>query len=135
MLPGEQEPAMSRPRIQHVSIPRPPQSDQQTRAFYGDLLGLEEVPPPASIRHLDLIWYRLGETELHLFAEEPRPDTSGRHLCIEVDDLEGMRARLTAAGHTPADTLPIPGRPRFFCRDPFGNSIEFVTIESDYLAG
>lgn len=119
---------MQRPRIQHVSIPRPPDSAAQTRAFYGGLLGLEETPAPETLRELDLIWFRLGPTELHTFVETPVDSSSGRHLCIEVDDLETLRARLEAAGHTTSEDLPIPGRPRFFCRDPFGNLIEFTTI-------
>ncbi len=125
---------MSRPRIQHVSIPRPPGSDDETRAFYGDLLGLEEAPVPRSLKELDLIWYRLGDTELHLFAEEPLDDRSGRHLCIEVDDVRALRERLISAGYDVRDTTPIPGRPRFFCHDPFGNQIEFTTIVADYRA-
>ncbi len=120
-------------RIQHVSIPRPPGSQSQTRTFYGELLALEEVPVPESLRHLDLIWYRLGETELHLFTEEPAEDQSAHHFCIEVDDLDETRRRLVEAGYQPRDTTPIPGRPRFFCRDPFGNEIEFTTIVGDYL--
>lgn len=125
---------MRRPRVQHVSIPRPPGSDAQARAFYGDLVGLEEAEVPESIRHLDLVWFRLGDTELHLFAEEPIADRSGRHFCIDVDDLAGLRERLHTAGYEPRDTIPIPGRPRFFCRDPFGNDVEFTTIETDSLS-
>lgn len=120
-------------RIQHVSIPRPPGSDKEPRAFYGELLGLEEIPVPESIQYLDLIWYRLGDMELHLFAEEPLDDPSGRHFCMVVDDLEGIRAKLVEAGYKPWDVDAIPGRPRFFCRDPFNNTIEFTTIEGDYL--
>jgi catechol 2,3-dioxygenase-like lactoylglutathione lyase family enzyme len=119
----------ARPRIQHVSLPRPSGSEAATRAFYGDLLGFEEMAVPAALRHLDLIWYRLGNTELHMFAEEMQEDRSGRHLCIEVDDVAGLRERLQAAGCAPRDTITIPGRPRFFCNDPFGNAIEFTTIE------
>lgn len=126
---------VTRPRIQHVSIPRPPGSEAQTRAFYGELLGLEELTVPDSIRHLDLVWYRLADTELHLFAEQPLDDRSDRHLCIEVDDVDALRARLVAAGYAPAETTAIRGRPRFFCRDPFGNSLEFTTIVGDYLSG
>jgi catechol 2,3-dioxygenase-like lactoylglutathione lyase family enzyme len=124
---------MQRPRIQHVSIPRPPGSEAQARAFYGELLGLEEKPVPETIRHLDLIWYNVGAgLELHLFTEEPLEDRSGRHFCIEVDDLEAWRARLIGAGHEPWDPEPIHNRPRFFCRDPFGNTIEFTTILGSY---
>lgn len=125
---------VTRPRIQHVSIPRPPGSADQTRHFYSTLLGLTEIAVPRSLQHLDLIWYQLGDTELHLFAEAPRDDRSGRHFCIEVDDLEELRARLIAAGYAPSDTTPIPSRPRFMCRDPFGNRIEFTAIVGDYRA-
>ena len=124
---------MKRPRIQHVSIPRPPGSHAQTREFYGELLGLEEKPVPGTIEHLDLIWFNIGEDmELHCFTEEPIEDRSGRHFCMEVDDLAGVRERLTQAGYQPWDPEAINNRPRFFCKDPFGNTIEFTTILGDY---
>jgi extradiol dioxygenase family protein len=124
---------MKRPRIQHVSIPRPPGSHAQTRMFYGELLGLEEKPVPDTIQQLDLIWYNIGDDmELHLFTEEPVADRSGRHFCMEVDDVAAMRERLAGAGYEPRDTTPIHNRPRFFCRDPFGNDIEFTTILGSY---
>ena len=124
---------MKRPRIQHVSVPRPPGSHAQTRAFYGELLGLEEKPVPDTIQHLDLIWYSLGgDTELHCFTEEPLEDRSGRHFCIEVDDVNAIRGRLEKAGVEVRDPEPINNRPRFFCRDPFGNTIEITTIVGDY---
>jgi len=46
--------------------------------------------------------------------------------------MNEMRERLAKAGYEPRDTLPIRNRPRFFCRDPFGNDIEFTTIQGDY---
>ena len=127
---------MHRPRIQHVSIPRPPgqASADQARAFFTGVLGLPEKPVPASIASLDLVWFDVGDgTELHLFSEEPRDDSSGRHLCLEVDELDAVRARLVEAGYAPWDTTPIHNRPRFFCRDPFGNTIEYTTILGSYV--
>ena len=122
-------------RLQHVSIPRPPGSDAVTRAFFGDLLGLEEIPAPDSIKDTDVIWFKAGEgAELHVFLEDALDDPSIRHFCLVVDDVKGLRAKLTEAGYAPYDVQRIPGRPRFFCRDPFGNIIEFTTIAGDYLA-
>jgi hypothetical protein len=94
---------------------------------------LEEVPVPQSIQHLDLVWFRLGNMELHLFAEEPINDPSGRHYCFVVEDIKVTWDKLIEAGYAPWDTIAIPGRPRFFCRDPFNNTIEFMTIEGNYL--
>jgi catechol 2,3-dioxygenase-like lactoylglutathione lyase family enzyme len=117
-------------RLQHVSIPIPAGGEAAARAFYGELLGLEErgIPP-----HLDpdgFIWYRVGapDLELHLYlAGEPPEDA--RHVCFELPGLEEVRARLEAAGAATRDPTPIVGRPRFFCRDPFGNLLEFARIE------
>lgn len=121
--------------IQHVSIPRPPgnESREAARAFFGALLGLREKPVPKSVEHLDLVWFKVGELELHCFAEEPQPDPSSRHFCLVVEDVESTRRKLEGAGYAPWNPTEIPGRPRFFCRDPFNNIIEFTTISGDYL--
>lgn len=122
-------------RLQHVSIPRPPGSEPQTRAFYGDLLGLQEIAAPNSIQAAEVIWFKIGDdAELHCFREDPLDDPSIRHFCLVVEDLARTRSTLSDAGYAPYDVETIPGRPRFFCRDPFGNIIEFTTIIGDYLA-
>ena len=116
-------------RIQHVSLTRPHGSAEQARAFYGQVLGLPEIPPPESLSQYDLIWYQLGTDELHLVGEEnPDNTNSGRHLCIEVSDLEALRDRLKSANIAIHEATPIPGRPRLFCTDPFGNRIEFTEL-------
>ena len=122
-------------RLQHVSIPRPPGSDGLTRQFYGELLGMKEAPAPHSVRHLDVLWFKgAGDTELHIFSETPGDDRSARHFCLVTDELAQLRAKLAAAGYQPYDVEPIPGRQRFFCRDPFGNTIEFTSIQDMRLA-
>ncbi len=121
-------------RLQHVSIPRPPGSTERTRAFYRDLLRLQEIPAPITIDALDVIWFKISEdAELHIFTEEPRGDTSVRHFCLVVEDVHAMRRQLESAGFSPWDVEPIAGRPRFFCHDPNGNIIEFTSIDADYL--
>lgn len=119
-------------RLQHVAIARPPESTAAARAFYGELLGLAELAPPASLHPLDVLWYRLGAGgELHIFVEELLgQDRSGRHFCLAVEDVESLRHRLMAAGVTVVGDVPIPDRPRYFVRDPFGNLIELTTIDS-----
>jgi catechol 2,3-dioxygenase-like lactoylglutathione lyase family enzyme len=118
-------------RLQHVSIPIPPGSEGRAREFYGGLLGLEERDVPPKLDPERLIWYRVGAgLELHLYVEREAP-LDGRHFCLAVDgELDALRARLEAAGFATSDTTPIVGRPRWFCRDPFGNLIELTRIEA-----
>ena len=102
------------------------------RKFYGEVLGLREKPVPATLAEMSLVWFSAGEgLELHFFPGPPEVK-SERHFCFDVDDLEETRRGLQEAGLAPYDAQPIPNRPRFFCRDPAGNLIEFTRIEGDY---
>lgn len=119
--------------LQHVSSPIPDGGQDGVRRFYRELLGLAELPVPTTLDSRKLVWFKAGDgLELHFFPGEQAP-SSERHFCLEVDDLEATRRALEAAGLEPYDTTPIPNRPRFFCRDPFDNLIEFTTIKGSYL--
>ena len=129
---------MKGPWLQHVSSIIPIGGQELVRAFYGRLLGLEEKEPPHTLAHLNLVWFVAGdEIELLFVPSERVPDTSDqRHLCLAVEDLDDYRCRLTEAGYTITEAELIPNRPRFFCRDPFGNLVELTTIldEDEYVA-
>jgi catechol 2,3-dioxygenase-like lactoylglutathione lyase family enzyme len=117
-----------------VSSPFATGGQAALRSFYGELLGLRELPVPSSLRGMNLVWFAAGDgLELHFFQGETDPDAA-RHFCLEVDDLAEMRSRLVGAGHAPSDDTPIPNRPRFFCRDPAGNRVEFTRIEGPYTS-
>ena len=117
------------PYFHHVSVPRPPgvESAALARRFYCDIIGLREIPVPSTLTASDLVWFAVGEAELHLYSE-PASVGHGRHFCLHVDDQAALRVQLIDAGYPCGDTIPIPGRPRFFTTDPFGNSIEITTF-------
>ena len=121
-------------RVQHVSVARPrgEQEAAAARRFYGEALGLQEVAPPASLAGLDLIWYRLGDDELHIFTTDDPPGDHGQHFCIQVDDVDALRDQLSRAGVAIVEDTAIHNRPRFFIHDPFGNRIECTTILGPY---
>jgi catechol 2,3-dioxygenase-like lactoylglutathione lyase family enzyme len=118
--------------LQHVSSPYPDGEDASVRRFYAEVLGLSEQPAPSTLAGMGLLWFTAGDgLEIHFFPG-PQDVESRRHFCFDIDDLEETRRRLEAAGLAPFDDTPIPNRPRFFCRDPVGNLIEFTRIEGDY---
>lgn len=122
--------------LQHVSVPRPAgeESAEVARKFYGEIVGLEIKPVPDTITHLDLVWFKIGsETELHVFAEGNNDPVSTQHFCLNVGDVEAMREKLESAGYKTWNPDAIQGRPRFFCRDPFNNVVEFTQIVDDYM--
>ncbi len=122
--------------LQHVSTPYPEGREGDVRAFYGGVLGLREKPAPESLAGRGIVWFEAGAGELELhFLPDVEPDRRAkRHFCLEVDDVAAYRERLAAGGYELSDDTPIPNRPRFFCRDPFGNLVELTSIEGDYRA-
>ena len=111
-------------RLSHVNVTMPAGAEDVARRFYGELLGLPEIPKPAAIRGRGGVWFDAGGLDLHISVEADRtsPDAY-RHFGLACDDVDAVRAKLTAA-RIPTD----PGRPapwkRFFVHDPFGNRIE-----------
>ncbi|MDJ0738404.1 MAG: VOC family protein [Gammaproteobacteria bacterium] len=99
--------------------------------FYREVLGLavEESRPRLAFPGA---WLRLGDHQLHLL-ELPNPDPVAqrpshggrdRHTAVTVSDLEGVAARLDAAGIP--YTMSRSGRQALFCRDPDGNAWELI---------
>jgi catechol 2,3-dioxygenase-like lactoylglutathione lyase family enzyme len=113
----------------------PANGHEAARRFYGGALGMEEVRPPSSLMVGRLCWFRAGPDghEVHVYVdEEMAAKSTGQHLCLQVDDIDGMRRQLAEHGVAIEATDPIANRPRFFVHDPFGNRIELTQITGEY---
>lgn len=104
---------------------------EKSRHFYGELLGLREIPAPRTFDFVAL-WYDLGGTYLHLLLK-PEPDTvSARHFCLRVSDAAEARRWMAEKDVPIEETVKIPSAERFFVRDPDGNRIEILQWERPY---
>lgn len=114
-------------RLHHAQITIPRGAETQARAFYCDLLGLKEVPKPATLAARGGFWLQLGDLQIHVGTEDgiDRTETKA-HLAYQVQDLPRWRQKLEAAGIEIGDSAPIPGHHRFEFRDPFGNRVELI---------
>jgi glyoxylase I family protein len=123
---------MSGPALSHIDHCSVIITDvARSRAFYGGVLGLKEIPAP---REFDFvaIWYDLGGTYLHLLLK-PQPDTiSPRHFCLATPDAKAAREHFTRLGIPIEETVKIAAADRFFVRDPDGNRIELLQWERRY---
>jgi catechol 2,3-dioxygenase-like lactoylglutathione lyase family enzyme len=116
--------------LDHVQIAIPVGGEDAARAFYGELLGLVEVPKPAELAGRGGCWFAgRGEgsgVALHLGVEAEFRPARKAHVALLIDDLPGLRASLDAAGVTTVDdAAQLPVR-RFHAFDPFGNRLELV---------
>lgn len=113
--------------LQHVNVTVASDLEEATKVFYGSVLGLKQIPKPATSRQSGA-WYQVGETQLHLSIEDEKPmPRSSRHVCFSVSDVAEAEKRFRDAGvDIIPDPRPAPGSPRFFVRDPGGNQLEII---------
>ncbi len=113
--------------LHHAQLTVPKGEEAAARAFYCGELGLQEIPKPAVLLVRGGFWLQLGAVQIHVGTEDgvDRRKTKA-HLAFEVDDLEAIRAKVTALGLELHEGEPLPGLARFEIRDPFGNRMEFL---------
>jgi catechol 2,3-dioxygenase-like lactoylglutathione lyase family enzyme len=113
--------------IHHVQLAMPPDEEDAGRAFYGELLGLPEVPKPSELAPRGGLWFRSGTLEVHLGVErEGFTPARKAHPAFLVRGLDALRDRLNGAGYRIDEDVQLEGYRRFHVRDPFGNRIELV---------
>lgn len=115
--------------LHHAQITIPKGKEDEARAFYGEVLGLEEIEKPKSLKGRGGFWLRLGNQELHVGTEDGFDRTKTKaHIAYQVDDLTYWKDRLEGNGLEILSSIPIPNCERFECRDPFGNRLEMIQV-------
>jgi len=112
--------------IDHVQIAIPPGGEVVARAFYVDLLGLTEVPKPASMATRGGAWYQSGGVKVHLGVEQDFRANDKAHVAFRVADVAGLADKAHAQGFKVKHDDELPGYVRAFIYDPFGNRIEIL---------
>jgi catechol 2,3-dioxygenase-like lactoylglutathione lyase family enzyme len=115
---------MSVTGIDHVQVAAPGGCEADARAFYGELLGLEELAKPEPLRVRGGCWFRAGGQELHVGVEDPFAPARKAHPGLVVAGLDELAERLRAAGAEVTYDETFPAVRRFYTADPFGNRLE-----------
>ncbi len=118
-------------RLNHITVAVPAGEHERVRAFYSDVLGLEEIPRPDALNKIyDLIWYKFLDILLHLDFTPPWvTPAENRHIALEVVDMPAIRRYLESKGATIREAVPMPDRDRFYLLDPFGNYFELLEMK------
>ena len=118
-------------RLNHITVAVPAGEHDKVREFYGEILGLEEIPRPASLnRAYDLMWFKFLDIVLHLDFTPPwvKP-AENRHIAFEVVDLPSVRRYLESKRVIIREAVVMPDRDRFYLLDPFGNYFELLEMK------
>ncbi|MFI6100408.1 VOC family protein [Lentzea sp. NPDC051213] len=113
--------------LHHVQLAIPAGAEEECRAFYVGVLGLEEVAKPPALAARGGLWVRSGSLEIHLGVEAGFQPARKAHPGILVGDLDALAERLTAAGTEVTWDENFPAYRRFHAFDAVGNRLEFMS--------
>lgn len=120
-------------RLHHVQVACPGGGEDEARRFYGQGLGMAEVPKPADLAGRGGCWFRLDTAEIHVGVEEPFAPARKAHPALVVDDLDAVAARLGVLGFEVdwTERHTFPGFERCHTRDAHGNRVELLSGRQD----
>jgi catechol 2,3-dioxygenase-like lactoylglutathione lyase family enzyme len=119
--------------LDHVQVAAPAGCEALARWFYGELLGLVEIPKPDVLAARGGAWFRCGLQQLHVGVEEPFLPASKAHPALLVDrgSLAELADRLAADGLRVDWDHSLDPVKRIYSRDPWGNRIELLEASAD----
>ena len=112
--------------IDHVQLAAPPGSEDAARRFYGELLGMREIPKPAVLAQRGGVWFASGGVQIHVGIEQDFRPARKAHPALRCNDYEELLARLRAAGIEVREVDDLPNVRRAHVHDPFGNRMELI---------
>ena len=123
--------------LHHVQVVMPAHREMEARQFDGEVMGLEELEKPDSLKVRGGVWFVAGTLQVHLGVEAEFAPARKAHLAYQVPDLTAMRERLVLEGYTVIADADLPGYARFYTADPFGNRVEVLSpfTEPDQVTG
>lgn len=118
--------------LDHVQVAAPPGSEAEARAFYGELLGMPEIPKPPIPASRGGCWFQCGAQQIHVGIERDFRPAAKAHPGIRLADVgafEALIARLEAHGiGVKRDREEVPGVERISVKDPWGNRLELLVV-------
>jgi catechol 2,3-dioxygenase-like lactoylglutathione lyase family enzyme len=109
--------------IDHVQLAIPVGAEDRARAFYVDVLGLEEIPKPEVMAARGGAWFEAGDVRIHVGVEESFVPARKAHPALVIS---GLRTFIGVTGLDARWNEEIADVVRCHVEDPFGNRIELI---------
>ncbi|MER7080847.1 Catechol 2,3-dioxygenase [Saccharopolyspora kobensis] len=117
--------------LHHVQLSIPPNSEDDCRRFWVDVLGMTETRKPPVLAASGGLWVRADDLEIHLGVEEDSRPAKKAHPGILVADLDGLAKRLEGRGVEVTWDDDFHGHRRFCAKGDPGNRLEFLAPAPD----
>lgn len=111
--------------IDHVQLAMPKGMEDGARAFYRDILGMEELQKPPELEKYGGCWFASGDVQIHLGVEADFRPARKAHPGLTCSEYDKMLAHLRKHKIVVREDN-LPGQRRAYVDDPFGNRLELM---------
>jgi catechol 2,3-dioxygenase-like lactoylglutathione lyase family enzyme len=114
-------------RIDHIQLAMPAGDEPRARAFYVDVLGMEELQKPPELAARGGAWFRSGSVSIHLGVDADFHPAKKAHPALRCADYDALISSLRERGIAIVlGDAPCDGHAHCYINDPFGNRIELI---------
>jgi catechol 2,3-dioxygenase-like lactoylglutathione lyase family enzyme len=111
--------------IDHVQLAMPAGGEDRARAFFRDLLGMDEIPKPAELAKRGGCWFQSDDVQIHVGVDPNFHPAGKAHPGLKCTNLRDLITRFRESGIECSEDN-ASGVARAFVHDPFGNRIELI---------
>lgn len=122
--------------LDHVQLAAPAGCEAAARRFYGELLGLSELPKPPALAARGGVWFGCADQQIHVGVEDGFAPARKAHPAFRLGDpaaVQFLYERLNSQNVPLQRDHSLPGWERFYAQDPWGNRLEFLAPQNDTL--
>ncbi|MER1954883.1 MAG: hypothetical protein ABS913_09225 [Desemzia incerta] len=112
--------------LDHIQITAPLGTEKETRHFFTEILGCQEIEKPESLSHFESLWFDTGKHVLHVGLDKDFHAEKRGHPAFEIANLVGLMDRLTEYNIPFEEDYNLPGARRFYTYAFFGHRMEFL---------
>ncbi|WP_255295836.1 hypothetical protein, partial [Bacillus cereus] len=80
--------------IDHVQVAAPVECEEEARDFYGNKIGMVEIPKPEELKKRGGCWFKCGNQEIHIGVERNFTPAKKAHPAFYVNEINEFKQTL-----------------------------------------
>ncbi|MEO1638733.1 MAG: hypothetical protein AAFU41_05740 [Pseudomonadota bacterium] len=113
-------------RFQHIFVPMPPDTEPAMRAFYLDLLGLQEMRAPNYPEDSDGFWAVSGTRRIYFGTQPSFPYDTEALPAFPIAQINAVAETIEGSGRQVTWDTSLSYVKRFVFEDPAGNHVILI---------
>lgn len=119
--------------IDRVQVAAPVGCEEEARDFYGNTIGMEEIPKPEELKKRGGCWFKCGNQEIHIGVERNFIPAKKAHPAFYVNEINEFKQTLIEQGVKVIDDYARPDVIRFYVSIHLETELNLCKIKTRWI--